>query len=152
MDYLKGFYKAKKTGMAGPAFAFEFTGSLLSVEGDLGWSFILQGGFEIIEIKLLIEMRADTLPLGQRRKFIGRKKSKAGSYFYPICGSLDENVYQLIHEWEELSDWRLEVFGRGIMILSGWWVCADDCIKCIRSLAMNHRSLRLAMNHRSRFL
>ena len=64
------------------------------------------------EIKLLIEMRADSLPLGQRRKFIGREKSKAGPYFCPMCGGLDESVYHLMCECEELSDWRLEVFGR----------------------------------------
>ena len=40
-------------------------------------------------IKLLIEMKADSLPLGQRRKFIGREKSKAGPYFCPMCGGLD---------------------------------------------------------------
>jgi len=32
------------------------------------------------EIKLLIEMRADSLPLDQRRNFIGRERSISGPY------------------------------------------------------------------------
>ena len=93
-------------------------------------------GLNSNEIKLLIEMRADILPLGQRRKFIGREWSKTVPQFYPMCGSLDESVYYFMCECEEFSDWRLEVFGKGDYDLE-WLarVCTDECFMGIRSLA-----------------
>ena len=40
-------------------------------------------------------MRAGSLPLGQRKKFIGRERSKTGPYFCPMCGGLDESVHHI---------------------------------------------------------
>ena len=60
------------------------------------------------------------MPLDQRRKFIGMERSKAGPYFCRLCGGLGESVYHLMCECEELIDWTVEVYGRGIMILSDW--------------------------------
>ena len=67
-----------------------------------------------------------------------------------MCGGLNESVYHLIFECEELSDRRFEVFGRGDYDFD-WLVrvYVENCFMCVRSLA---RFLRLVMNHRSRFL
>ena len=53
-------------------------------------------------------------------------------------------------ECDELSDWSFEVFGRGVIILRGSGECVwKNVFMGVRSL---ERSLRLAINHRSRFL
>ena len=79
-------------------------------------------------------MRAAYLSLGQRRKFIGRERSKAGPYFRPVCGGLDESVYNLMCDCEEPSDWKLEVFRRGSYDFK-WLVrvCVDEHFMGIRS-------------------
>ena len=74
--------------MAGSALALKFTLSLLSVEGDLGRCLFFKVGLNKKKIKLLIEMRADSLPPGQRRKFPGEKGHRLVPYFCPMCGGL----------------------------------------------------------------
>jgi hypothetical protein len=62
------------------------------------------------DFKNLLLVRGDSLDLGERRKFL--EKFRLNPYFYPMCGCVNENLFHLVSECEELSELRNECFGR----------------------------------------
>ena len=102
------------------------------------------------EIKLLIEMKAHILPLGQRSKIIGRERSKAGPYFCLTRGGFNESVFHLMGECEELNDWRIKVSDKEHFDFESLLIVSVDVgFNSARILA---RFFRLAMDHIARFL
>ena len=96
----------------------------------------------------MVSLRADSLPLGERRKFIGKVKVCAGPYFCPMCGSLGEDIFHLVGRCVELKDLRM--FGQERLE-------EEDLVKIMGKknfgdLRRLGRFLKQAMEHRERFL
>jgi hypothetical protein len=83
---------------------------------------------------------------GQKEAF-REEVRQDGPYFFPMCGSMDESVGHVMHECVELRD---EVYGR--CEFDERWLVNLTRDKYFASIENLGRFLRLATEHRSRFL
>ena len=60
-----------------------------SIKDLYGEEVYFKAGLSRKELKCVISVRGNFVAFGDRRKYLGKIRSKAGPYFCPICG--DEN-------------------------------------------------------------
>ena len=97
-----------------------------------------------------MSMRADCLPLGKRRKYLGKFRVKSGPYFCPMCGCENETLQHFLAECEELSDLREELFG--VRVCGIEWIVQVMKQLSFGTIKSIGRFLRLGMRHRENCL
>ena len=84
------------------------------------------------------------------KKHLGRRRRQDGPYFCLMVGSMNESVGHVMYECLELSELRNEAHGKyrfdEIWLVN---IMRDERFASVKNLG---RFLRLAMEHRSRFL
>ena len=69
-----------------------------------------KAGLQKRQQKLIICVRSDGLPLGDRRKYLGGVRQASGPYFCPMCRKEDDLAH-FVGKCSELIDLRKELFG-----------------------------------------
>ena len=90
------------------------------------------------------------MPLGERRKYLGRNGLRDGPYSCPMRGEMDESFRHFLGECRELRELCLEIFGRQV---GG----RDRILEVLRSrcyLNINNigKLVRVGMRYREDFL
>ena len=68
-------------------------------------------GFAPYDLKWVMYVRGNFMLLGERRKYLGRNRSRDGPYGCPMCGEMDEPLHHFLGDCRELRELCLEIFG-----------------------------------------
>ena len=88
-------------------------GIYAEVKENWGEEIYLKMGLAPDDLKWVMYVRGNFMPLGERRKYLGRNRLRDGPYSCPMCGEMDESLQHFLGDCIELRDLRLEIFGRG---------------------------------------
>ena len=113
-----------------------------------GEELYFKAGLQKRQQKLIICVRSDGLPLGERRKYLGGVRQASGPYFCPMCGK-EEDLVHFVGKCSELIDLRKELFG-----VEAWE--RDEIINLLARKDMGGikrfgRFLTMGIEHRERF-
>ena len=79
-----------------------------------GEEIYLKFGLQNDTLKWVLSVRGNFMPLGGRRKYLGRVKVRSGPFTCPMCGE-SEDLEHFMCYCEELKVLRREIFGRDVM-------------------------------------
>jgi len=68
-------------------------GIYAEVKENWGEEIYLKMGLAPDDLKWVMYVRGNFMPLGERRKYLGRNRLRDGPYSCPMCGEMDESLY-----------------------------------------------------------
>ena len=93
--------------------AAESLGVYVEVKEVWGQEYFFKVGLQGEDIRWVIPIRDSFMPLGERRKYLGRFRSQRGLFFCPMCGE-KEDLEHFTCNCKELTELRIESFGIGV--------------------------------------
>ena len=94
----------------------------------------------------MLLVRGDSLDLVERKKFFGKFRLAAGPYFFSMCGRVNENLFHIVSECEELSGLRNECFGH--VFGSECWLIERMAERNTCAIKQLCKFLRLGIKHK----
>ena len=79
-----------------------------------GEEIYLKIGLAPEDLKWVMYLKGNSMPLGEHRKHLGRNRLRDDPYSCPMCGKMDESLHHFLRNCRELRELRLEMFGREV--------------------------------------
>ena len=102
------------------------------------------------DLKWVMYVRGNFMPLGERRKYFGRNRLRDGPYSCSMCGEMDESLHHFSRDFRELRELRLERFGRKVGGRD--WILEMLRSRCYLSIDYIGKFVRVGMRYRDVYL